>query len=112
MRKRNFRQWLLKNRFADGADSRFKLFDIDMVRYPTGINVQFRNFAVIAVKKGDEVGGQITFIFAVQGADNAEVNGEITGTHTGVWIDKNIAGMHVRMKEAVTENLSKEHFHT
>ena len=108
MAKRDFRQRLFKNRLADGTNSKLELFNVGIRGNPAGINVQLRNFAVIAVEEGNEVFRQIALIFFVQRADDTAVNANVLRIFRVVTADKNIARMHVGMEEAVAENLGKE----
>ena len=111
MAKRDFRQRFFKDRLADGTNSKLELFDVGIRGNPAGINVQLRNFAIIAVEEGNEVLRQIALIFFVQRTDNTAVNTNVLRIFRMMTADKNIARMHVGMEEAVAENLRKEDLH-
>lgn len=92
MAKRDFRQRFFKNRLADGTNGKFELFDVGICGNPAGINVQFRNLTVVAIKEGNKVFRQIAFIFFVQRADDTAVYTNILRVFRVVTTDENVAG--------------------
>ncbi len=70
--------------------------------------MQFSHAVIITIEKGEKVLRQITLIKAVERAHNAKIHRDIL-TVIG---DKNIAGMHVRMKKTVVEYLGEENDHS
>ena len=70
--------------------------------------MQLGHTLVIAPEKRGEVLRQILFVDLGQGADNAEIQRNITAKGGWVHADLNVAGVHVRMKEAVAENLCEK----
>ena len=66
--------------------------------------MQFGDPAIVSLEKRHEIFHQITLIDGAQGPHDSEIHGDIASL--GRYED--IAGMHVRMKETVTENLGKE----
>lgn len=62
----DFCQWFFKDWFVDCVDCEFKFFNVGIGWNLIGIDVQFGNFMIIVVEKGDKVFCQIVFIFFVQ----------------------------------------------
>ena len=111
MTKGNFTQRLGKNRITDRADRLFKLLHVGIFRNPTGIHMQLRHPLIITIEKRQKIFCQITFIFTIQRTDNATINADILRIFWVLRINKNIAGVHIGMEKAITENLGEKHLH-
>src|SRR4051794_20152670 len=79
---------------------------------PPCIDVQLCDAAIVAVEECDEVLGQIVLIARIQATHNAEVHGRIARMLRVIEQYKNIAGMHVCMKEVVPKGLREKDFNT
>ena len=73
--------------------------------------MQLRHTAVVALEKGKQVARQIVLVLGSQAADDAAVDGDVLRGPRVHGADKNIAGVHVGVEEAVAEHLGEENLH-
>ena len=66
--------------------------------------------AVIAPEKREEVLGEIVLVEVGQGADDAEIERDVTIEVGPGGAHKDVAGMHVGMEKAVAKDLGKKDF--
>ena len=74
--------------------------------------MQFCHFAVVALKNSDKVARHIVLVVFAEGTHDGAIDGNVRGLLRVAGIDKNIAGMHVGMKEIVLEHLGEKYFYT
>ena len=103
----DLRQGLAKDGLADGADGGLELVDPGLGGDPARGDVQFGDAAVVMLEEGQQVLRQVALILVGQGADDAEVHGDVAAAG----LDEDVAGVHVGMKEVVAEDLGEEDLH-
>ncbi|CWP22091.1 Uncharacterised protein [Neisseria meningitidis] len=103
----NLRNRFVEHRFAHGADGGFQFFRTRVGRHPARFDVGGGDAPVIAVEKGEEIDGEITFVVIGQRADDTEIEGDVAV----VGGNQNIAGVHIRVEKAVAEDLREKDFH-
>ena len=67
---------------------------------------------IIPAEDTEKVAGQIVLVRVAKAADNGAVHRDVGGVGWVCSIDKNIARMHVRVKEAVAKHLGEENLYT
>ena len=77
--ERDILQRLLEDGFANSTYGRLKLVHWRVGRYPAGLNMQLRNLPIIPAEKGQKVSGKIALVIRCQGANDAEIDGDISG---------------------------------
>ena len=103
---------LLQNRLANRADRRSELVGPRAFADPAGFDMQHRDFVIVLAEEREQVPRQVVLVFPGQAADDAAVDGDVTGFGGVVPRDEDIAGMHVGMEEIVAEDLGEEYLHT
>ena len=106
----NFGQWFGKNRLEHRAQRRLKFFNFGVGRYPAWLHMQFSHFAVISVKEGQKIFSKIAFVLPIQCANDTAVDPDPLWVVRVLIGNKDIAGMHIGMKETVAKDLRKKHF--
>ena len=66
--------------------------------------------AVVALEEGKQVARQVVLILRGQAADDAAVDGDVLRILRRDRADENVAGVHVGVEKAVTEDLGEEQF--
>ena len=73
--------------------------------------MQFGNPAVVTVQKCQEIVSQVALIVFTEGTHDAEIHHHDARTAFRARLDKDIAGVHVRVEETVPEHLGEENLH-
>ena len=73
--------------------------------------MQFRDAMVVTIKKREKIFGEIALVTRAQGSDDAEIDRSILGLVRVGHDDKNIAWVHVGVKEVVAKHLGEENFY-
>ena len=72
--------------------------------------MQFGDPSVVSSEEGQEIVGQIVFVKVRQGADDAEVQGDVVSKMGPSISNQDVAGMHIGVEKTITEDLGEENF--
>ena len=72
--------------------------------------MKLRAEAVILLKNGQQVAGEVVQILLIQLPHDGAVDSHIPRVFRRRAVDKNVAGMHVRMKKTVAKHLGEKDF--
>jgi len=100
-----------ENGLADGADRRFEFIDARVRRHPAGLHMEHRDLVVVAFKESKQVARQVVLVGGSEGAHDTEIQGDVLGVGWVAGVHEDIARVHVRVEEAVPEDLGEENFH-
>ena len=102
----NILQRLVEDRLAHRPDGRLEFNHARVLGNPAGLDMHLGHAPIIPVEEGAEVFRDVVFILVGNAADDAEVHGNVAGIRGR----KDIAGVHVRVKQAVPQHLGEEDF--
>ena len=74
--------------------------------------MQLRNLVVIPIEKCKKISCKILLVGRAERADYTEIDGGITGPLRVIDLYEYVAGMHVRVKKIVPEDLCEKYLHT
>ncbi len=92
------------DRFADGADGLREILDRVMARHIAGLEMHFGDAAVVARDEAQQNFGEEAPLLQPKPAHDAEIDRD---QPAGI-VEKQIAGMHVGMEEAVAQRVAQE----